>query len=49
MLKIINLNQKNFLKRLENILNKRKLNQKNEIFLVNKIISNVKKMEIKQF
>jgi len=43
MLKIINLNQKNFLKRLENILNKRKLNQKNEIFLVNKIISNVKK------
>ena len=49
MLKIINFKQKNFLKKLENILYKRKLNQKAKTASVNKIIINVKKMEIKQF
>ena len=43
MLKIFNYSQKNFLENLENIINKRKLNQKNKTIAVNKIISNVKK------
>ena len=43
MLKIVNFNKKNFLNKLEDILNKRKLNQKAETVTVNKIISNVKK------
>jgi len=43
MLKIINLSQKNFLVKLENILNKRKSNQKAKTTIVNKIIFNVKK------
>jgi len=43
MLKIFNYSQKNFLDNLENIINKRKLNQKNKTIAVNKIISNVKK------
>ena len=43
MLKIINLNQKIFIKKLENILNKRKFNQKAKTSSVIKIISNVKK------
>ena len=43
MLKIINFKQKNFLKNLENILYRRKLNQKAKTASVNKIIINVKK------
>tara|TARA_X000001036_G_C20681404_1_gene806029 strand:+ start:1911 stop:3209 length:1299 start_codon:yes stop_codon:yes gene_type:complete len=43
MLKIINCNQRNFLSKLEKILNKRKFNQKAKTANVNKIISNVKK------
>ena len=43
MLKIINFKQKNFLKKLENILYRRKLNQKAKTASVNKIIINVKK------
>ncbi len=43
MLKIINFNSQNFLKKLENILNKRKSNQKSKTASVSKIIFNVKK------
>jgi histidinol dehydrogenase len=43
MLKTINLDQKIFIKKLENILNKRKFNQKAKTSSVIKIISNVKK------
>ena len=43
MLKIINFNSQNFLKKLENILNKRKSNQKSKKASVSKIIFNVKK------
>ena len=43
MLKIINFNQKNFLGKLQDILNKRKSKQKAKTAIVNKIIFNVKK------
>jgi len=43
MLKFLNYNQKNSLKNLEKVLFKRKFSQKNEILIVKKIISNVKK------
>ena len=46
MLKIINFNSQNFLKKLENILNKRKSNQKSKTASVSKIIFNVKKNNI---
>ena len=42
MLKFFNANQKNFLKKLEFILNSRKLKQQNKSTLVKKILSNVK-------
>ena len=43
MLKKINGNQKNFINKLELILEKRKLNQNSKIDIVKKIISDVKK------
>ena len=43
MLKFLNFNKKRPLKNLEVILNKRKLTQKNQTSIVNKIISDVKK------
>jgi len=43
MLKFLNFSKKRSLKNLEIILNKRKLTQKNQTFIVNKIISDVKK------
>ena len=43
MLKFINYNKKSSLKNLENILNKRKLNQKNKTSIVKKIVFDVKK------
>ena len=43
MLQIINFNQKNFLSKLQDILNKRKSKQKAKTAIVNKIIFNVKK------
>ena len=43
MLKFLNYNKKNSLNNLEIILNKRKSTQKNQISVVKKIISNVKK------
>ena len=43
MLKYFNKNQKNFSKKLEKILNKRKLNQQNETFAVKKILNSVKR------
>ncbi len=43
MLKYFNANQKNFSKKLEKILNKRKLNQQNETFAVKKILNSVKR------
>jgi len=43
MLRYLNGNQKNFLKKLETILNKRKLIQKNKAGVIKPIIENVKK------
>ena len=43
MLKFINYNKKSSLKNLDNILNKRKLNQKNKTSIVKKIVFDVKK------
>ena len=43
MLKYFNANQKNFSKKLEKILNKRKLNQQSETFAVKKILNSVKR------
>ncbi len=43
MLNFFNANDKNFTKKLELILNKRKINQKNQSKKVNNILSNVKK------
>ena len=42
MLKFLNSNQTNFLKKLETILEKRKFNQQNQSFVVKKILSDVK-------
>ena len=47
MLKYFNYNKKNSLNNLEIILNRRKSSQKNQTFFVKKIVSNVKKMEIR--
>ena len=49
MLKTIIYKKNNFLIKLENILNKRKLKQKAATSIVSRIISDVKKMEIRQF
>ncbi len=43
MLKFLNANQANFVKRLELILNSRKLKQQNKSIIVKKILSNVRK------
>ena len=43
MMKFFNANKKNSLKKLEMILNKRKLNQKNQSKIVKQLLSNVKK------
>ena len=43
MIKFLDYNKKNFLKRLENILNIRKFKQQNKSAIVKKILLNVKK------
>ena len=43
MLKFFNANQKNSLENLESILEKRKLNQRNQSSTIKKILSNVKR------
>ena len=43
MLKLYNSNQRNFLKKLEIILNERKLKQRNQSALVRKILDTVQK------
>ena len=49
MLKFFNANQKNFLKKLEFVLNSRKLKQQNKSNLVKQILINVKKKAIEQY
>ena len=46
MLKILKYNKKNSINLLEDLLNKRKLLQKNKASTVKKIIENVKKKEL---
>ena len=49
MIKIINYNNKNSSKLLEQFLNKRRLGKKKDTSIVEKIIKDIKKIKIKQF
>ena len=49
MLKYLNANQKNFSRKLEIILNARKLKQQTKSTVVKKILVDVKKKAIKQY